>query len=390
MATLYRLIRLNEAVAQCLSRGDGTPVVTTEPGLAAARLRVPPIAFGAVDPAAGGPIKQSNAPWAARGEVTVGPFPIYQIHDAVVHTRWGIVTSGPYLFTDTLYHVPLFLLPEAGRTPDGEMILPDLPRIGRYPEAVHLLTGHMKNYAHWLLDMIPRIEPELYGRKLPEPAAPGPLLLPGPWRDLQPAPLPEHQSSSFDLLLHPAAERRAMAPLEAVSVQRLRYVPNASGASFAPHPGILRAIDELRDAVLGGARPPATRKLYVSRQDASHRRMTNEDAIVAMMRDAGFEIILPAQHSLAAQIRLFDQASHVVGPQGAGNANILFSRPGTILCELHMDGFVQWAMRCLAALREVEYGCLIGRANEPWLKWPHQNSWTAPEDALARLVRDWA
>jgi len=387
MTTKYTPIHLSEAVRLGLKASDGSPLVAQTPMLPVAKLVVPPLAFGHTDPAAVGPVQQMHMAWSATGEANVGPFPAYVIRDAVVHTLWGIVTSGEYLFRDTLYHVPVHLLPEAGDTGDGSFALPDLPCTNKYISAVHLLAGNLDNYYHWLIDVVSRIETARYGRRLARSLQAGPLLVPGPWRNLEPRPLAAYQTASLDLLIHPAAARRPMAPNEAVAVKYLRYVPNLSNAGFAPHPGVLRVFDELRDTVLKDRVTwPNNRKLYLSRQDATARPMRNETAIIALMRKAGFEIIVPGSISFAEQIALFDQASHVVAPHGAGLTNILFCRPGTVVCELQMDAQIHWALRCLAAIRGLTYGCLVGRADQPWNEWPDLNSWTAPEPALAELV----
>ena len=383
----YQLISMAEAAARGLKAPDGSSLVLASPLLPPTKLNIPAIRFGHLDPAAIGPLRESPPAWSAGRELQIRPLYSFVVQNAVVHTRWGIITAGEYLFRDTLYHVPLHLIPETGDTGDGGFNLIDLPVTGKYNGAIHLLTGELNNYYHWLMDLVARIEPESYGRNLKFPCLPGPLLVPGAWRDLQPSPPHEYQTASLDLLLHPNATRRGMSPPECVFVKYLNYMPRAGGA-FDPNPSVLAIFDELRRAVLGDQpRPGNNRKLYLSRREVTGRRMTNEPAIIEMVQAAGYEIVNPGALSFADQITLFDHASHIIAPHGAALTNILFCRPGTVVCELHMDSYVQWAMRCLAALRQLDYGCLIGHANEPWQKWPHVNSWTCPVEELREILK---
>lgn len=387
----YQLIGLAEAEAKQLTVGNvrgGCRMVASIAGTAPATLEVPEISFGDVNPAeAARPIRQDPDPFQCPRSTSVGPFPAFEIRDAVVHTNYGIVTSGSFLFTDTLYHVPLHLIPGASRT-DGGVVLPEFQKGEPLEKAVHLMAGGADNYFHWLIDALSRVELDRYGHSSRQPDRDGPLLLPGLRFETGVEFPPAFQSESLRWLLHPSAPRRLISSRECIAVGCLRYSQNMSGVGFSPHPDILKAFDALIAAVLGDAvHTAARRKIYVSRQETKQRRMSNESEVIDLMKSSGFEIIEPGKLSVAEQIRVFHDASHVVGPHGAGLTNILFCRPGTVVCELHMDGYVQWAMRCLAALRQVNYGCLIGLANEIWHDWPHVNSWTAPINRLAKILK---
>jgi len=65
-------------------------------------------------------------------------------------------------------------------------------------------------------------------------------------------------------------------------------------------------------------------KIYISRADASERQITNENELVDELEAYGFESYELASMSLVEQMALFSQADVVVGPHGAGLANITF------------------------------------------------------------------
>ena len=82
---------------------------------------------------------------------------------------------------------------------------------------------------------------------------------------------------------------------------------------------------------------PLPERLFISRQEADHRRFTNNAEIVAALVAEGFAIMQLEKLDFWDQVAYFAAARIVVGPHGAGLANILFN-PGTAtLVEIHPD-----------------------------------------------------
>jgi capsular polysaccharide biosynthesis protein len=74
--------------------------------------------------------------------------------------------------------------------------------------------------------------------------------------------------------------------------------------------------------------------LYVSRFDSSSRRMTNERLLCEELSNLDVRVICPGSLAVDEQISLFSSAAAVIGPHGAGLANVAFCRPGTIVYEI--------------------------------------------------------
>ncbi len=81
-------------------------------------------------------------------------------------------------------------------------------------------------------------------------------------------------------------------------------------------------------------RQTASRRLYVSRTDATNRRVVNEPDLTAKLRALGFEIVVLGGLSFYEQIVLFSDAAVIVGPHGAGLANMAFAPSGAAIVEL--------------------------------------------------------
>jgi len=176
-----------------------------------------------------------------------------------------------------------------------------------------------------------------------------------------------------------------------VHVERLIYVPQLVGGGMQPHRALLPVIDRIRAAAYAAldAEPRAPwRKIFVSRADSTARVLVNEAELAAMAAAAGFETVVLGGMPVAEQVRLFAEATHIVAPHGAGLTNLVFCRPGAALLELHMDCYVQWAYRRLAALRGLRYGCVIGTVIPPRNDWVHVNTWRLDPDVLAAALAD--
>jgi capsular polysaccharide biosynthesis protein len=117
----------------------------------------------------------------------------------------------------------------------------------------------------------------------------------------------------------------------------------------------------LRASVLAESAPHAGRKLYISRSDASKRRVLNEGEIVSLLGKRGFEVIALRELDFRSQAELFDQADVVVGAHGAGLANVAFCRPDTKVIELLPSRHVApHVYHSLTAAAGAEYWFLCG------------------------------
>jgi hypothetical protein len=81
---------------------------------------------------------------------------------------------------------------------------------------------------------------------------------------------------------------------------------------------------EYNDARSGSA----TRRLFVSRDRAKHRRLINDKEVATFLASYGFETCLLEGMSLRDQVRLFSCAEVIVAAHGAGLTNMLFAPPG--------------------------------------------------------------
>jgi capsular polysaccharide biosynthesis protein len=107
----------------------------------------------------------------------------------------------------------------------------------------------------------------------------------------------------------------------------------------------------------------------------------NAAEITARAQRAGFIPVEPASLSVAEQVRLFAESSHLLSLGSAGLGNLLFCSPGARVCEWRSGRVTDARPRSLAALRGVRYGCLLGSGET-------RGRWQADPDRLDSLLAD--
>lgn len=148
------------------------------------------------------------------------------------------------------------------------------------------------------------------------------------------------------------------APLRVSSL----LIGSAARSRFAVSPMAAR---RFRDRILAAAEvtdPRPTRRLYISRSDASKRRLLNEAEIWPLLEEAGFEFTKLEGMDVASQIRLFSSASVIAAPHGAGLTNMIFSNAPTVLEILPVD---RWNFGVFSTLTNVMGGTYHGLIAQP-------------------------
>ena len=71
--------------------------------------------------------------------------------------------------------------------------------------------------------------------------------------------------------------------------------------------------------------------IYISRRNASSRKILNEDELIPQIKKMGFSTYVLEEITFIDQIKLFASATFIVAPHGAGLSNIIFSDNPTII-----------------------------------------------------------
>ncbi len=91
-------------------------------------------------------------------------------------------------------------------------------------------------------------------------------------------------------------------------------------------------------------------RIFVSRDDASHRNLRNETEVTRLLIQNGFVTVQPGTLSFAQQVSLFSRARIIVGLHGAGLTNLMWAHPSTEILELASADLNDSGYRFLANL----------------------------------------
>jgi capsular polysaccharide biosynthesis protein len=96
-------------------------------------------------------------------------------------------------------------------------------------------------------------------------------------------------------------------------------------------------VNKLRQQFVGQSSIHATKKIYISRQNAEKRKITNEEAVIALLKQYHFEIHFFENYSFTEQINLMKDTKCLIGLHGAGLTNMLFMSEKTKVLELRNE-----------------------------------------------------
>jgi capsular polysaccharide biosynthesis protein len=150
--------------------------------------------------------------------------------------------------------------------------------------------------------------------------------------------------------------------IEYLESHKVAYAKNLVLPSHLPYWGILepRYVREFRDHSIAKVSVAAASKfVYVSRRNATRRKILNEDELVQMLMRFGFGTYFLEHLSFEEQVILFKQAKIVVSIHGAALTNLIFMNPGTAVVEfiknpLSDEAYLMEYQR-LASLFNIDY-----------------------------------
>ncbi|GBF81188.1 glycosyltransferase family 61 protein [Aphanothece sacrum] len=181
--------------------------------------------------------------------------------------------------------------------------------------AVYIFSLSAENFWHFLYDSLPRIYSAMLARPNQKLTVLVPDSLSDSFKELLSCVLPEN----FDTISVPQGSW--------VKVDRLimpSYVSRCENG-FLPS----EYYEYIRNCVfkkfaLAPVEHP-TERIYISRSQAKHRRVINEDEVIQYLKNYGFKVVVLEKMSFREQVKLFTQAEVIIAPHGAGLATTLFS-----------------------------------------------------------------
>lgn len=123
------------------------------------------------------------------------------------------------------------------------------------------------------------------------------------------------------------------------------------------------------------------RRVYISRKNVGTRHLLNEDNLWPILAEFGFERIVCEQWSVAEQIALMQEVSHLIAPHGSGLSNMLFLPSRAKILEIRpvlTSG--QGCYEKLAATFWPHYQFRVAPKSAPFI---------FPEEQLRDILKEW-
>jgi len=292
------------------------------------------------------------------------PFCIYRLRDVVLDASMMSLSQGRRPIPETLYLVS---------QDDYEFAMVKALHPEQTEQRQHYIVGCNRgydNYFHWVVQALPAIDWGLRLRRDDNVRLALPVLG-QPW-----------QEATLALLGHATTPRLTLDSFTQYRLASAEYadflgdriawsVPVAAAATYG----------RLREAV--AAASEGDDAIYIARTDATRRRMTNEDALIAMLQRQGVRIIVPGALPVEQQFALFRRARLVIGPHGAGLTNIVACEPGTYFYELIPRDYVNYCYCQIAQACRLHYRCDVF-ANEAEDVPAEARSWRVDLDVVER------
>lgn len=127
---------------------------------------------------------------------------------------------------------------------------------------------------------------------------------------------------------------------------------------------------------------PGTRKIYLSRKDATRRRMLNEPELTARLKQIGFEIWRLDGMTVAEQQDLLASARVVVAEHGAALTNIVWCPKGATVVDIHPSVPAMPCFKILAEQRGLRYVPIFVRRSDKL----ERDDWVIGEQVIADVL----
>ncbi len=195
----------------------------------------------------------------------------------------------------------------------------DFKKIRTQGNVFSLLCLWGKEYYHWFYDVLPRLEASIAHLPLDIKY----LINDNP-QDYQLESLKAYGIGEDRLVLQP--------DIVSNHVQTLWFATSAGHTGFS-NPELLRKV--YQRLVAHCSHQESSKKYYLSRSKAKTRRVVNENELLPVLRDHGIEWMCAEDLDFREQVQRFANAEAILGPHGAGLANLLFMPIGSKCGEMY-------------------------------------------------------
>lgn len=136
-----------------------------------------------------------------------------------------------------------------------------------------------------------------------------------------------------------------------------------------PTQRLINLFDDFSSRICSSESYAGCERIYVSRANATKRKIENEHEICHLVSQYGFEVIQTENLDVDEQINLFAGARHVVAPHGAGLANLLYSQRCESVTEILQAGSFNQCMFRICQAKGIPHYSLQAECARDGVEW---------------------
>ena len=245
----------------------------------------------------------------------------------------------------SLKFLPIFNLTQH-RKPSFIQLCKDLVRLSLQQKEIQIIgilgvQEWANNYFHWMTEVLPSIV-------VMHQANPSiPLLIPSNYLQYS------FIRQSLERLKIPF---KTFDVKSALKVKTLFAIPVPHAGRF--NEGLLHSFrDAFSNPINETVKPH--RLLYISRDKAKRRKVSNQFELSSFLMSKGFEKVILEDYTLDQQMQIMNESKMVVSCHGAGLTNIMFMQKGQIVIELKSSNNNYWCYFSLARVFGLDYNYIL-------------------------------
>ena len=106
------------------------------------------------------------------------------------------------------------------------------------------------------------------------------------------------------------------------------------------------------------------RRIYLTRRNDRHRKITNEDALIELLQKYNFEVIELRDFSITEQIEIMSNTSFLISAQGSGLVNVIYLNPNSKVIEMYDEKEINTTFHIYGLYNKLKYGVFFGKPVE--------------------------
>ncbi len=274
---------------------------------------------------------------------------LVSLRNATILGNSGAVVQDGKVVVESVFDVSRLAKSPAFKAP--ALLLPNYKN-GIYTSVLHFPWAENNNY-HWFFDCLPRLYYVLQTTDQPIN-----IIM------RQDLPAYQHETLRFILAAYPLAKVVYIGKHEKWETEQFilpSFVSNSQSGYLTQN-----ISSWLRENIWKGynvEKNSQKKRIYISRANTKTRRIINEEQLLPLLANYGFEVIRAEELTYQQQVQLFYNTEALIAPHGAGLTNLLFAENCKVL-EFHPANLIKTHYLLLSKGLGFNYSAIVGSAGD--------------------------